>query len=72
MNIKFNEHIIIEPEEQENQVAGVKIGVFWQFLKWLAMRSLNYWRGNMDVLQYVIPYSQAQNLTILDKAEQIN
>ncbi|HRQ49044.1 MAG TPA: hypothetical protein PLR74_00805 [Agriterribacter sp.] len=67
--------IIIEPEEPgESGPPNIKIGVFWPPVFDMAtdaqFKALA--DGNVDVLQYVIPYSQAQNLTLLDKAKANN
>lgn len=63
--------IIIVPEEPgEAGPPNIKIGVFWPPVFEMATDAQFkvLAEGNVDVLQYVIPYSQAQNLTILDKA----
>lgn len=64
--------IILDPVDNpgEDGPPNIKIGVFWppviKDVTDLQFQILG--ESNIDVLQYVIPYSQAQNMTILDKA----
>jgi hypothetical protein len=63
--------ILVEPPTppEDNELTNLLIGVYWpptfDFVTDQQFKVLS--QGNVDMLQYVITYSQAQNMTILDK-----
>jgi len=64
--------ILLDPEEGpiDEGVPNIKIGVFWpptiQHVTDVQFKILG--ESNINVLQYVVPYTEAENITILKKA----
>lgn len=64
--------ILLDPEEGpiEEGTPNIKIGVFWpptiQHVTDVQFKILG--ESNINVLQYVVPYTEAENITILTKA----